>query len=173
MKRYYILVLLTAFSIITFTGKPIQSQIEFPKFKVYVHITCRDINTKASIESHVKRELRSLQDVQNVAKSEDAYYELRIVALESVYKQNGRNTGDISVAYMSARKFRLSAFKNSLTNAGWESLKDLDDGLYFPPTLGVQTAMTTDIDKISKSIVVYFDTVELEPIRKNRSELFK
>ena len=173
MKRYYILVLLTAFLILTFTGRPIQSQIVFGKFKVYVNITCRDDNTKNSIESYIKRELRSLQDVQILVKEQDANHQLSIVAHESTYTQSGQKTGDISVAYMYLQKFRLSSYKYSLTNAGWERMKNLENRLYFTPNLGVQNGMTTDIDKVCKSIVVTFDTEELEPIRKHSSEFLK
>ncbi len=174
MKRYCILILLTAFSVLSFTGKPIHSQVQrqttFPKFKVHVDIHCEDKNTKASIESHIKRELRSLQDVQIEAGSKDAGYGLMIIALEGKYEQTGQKSGSMSIAYMFLQKFRMRMYKGLITNAGWEVLKSFENELYFPPILGVGNYNTDTIYKVGKDIVVRFDTQILEPIRKINSQ---
>ena len=54
------------FSILTFTGKPIQSQITPEIFKVAVEIRSGNENHKSVMLSYIKRELRSLHDVEIV-----------------------------------------------------------------------------------------------------------
>ena len=116
------------------------------KLKVYVAVTIEDENTKAFIESHIKRELRSLQDVAIVGFA-DAQYEVRIVAIEQVSKSTGRKLGNIAVSY------------NFLTKHYFA------DNAYYEPILGIQAGMTDDLDKLCKSIITKFDVQILEPAR--------
>ena len=143
-----------------------------PKFEVGVSVTCDDENTKAFIESHIKRELRSLQDVEIV---DVGKYELSIVAIET--KASGRKTGNIAVASMCLRQYNSDTILNKLMDAypvntkGYNELRDsgviLDLMLIYDKTkLILNTGMREDLDEICKEIVVDFDTQMLEPDRK-------
>ena len=83
-------------------NNPFQLPVPKSNFKVWVSVSCDDENTKAFIESHVKRELRSLQDV-DLVKAGDGIYELIIAAAEPTYEATGRKTGDIGLAWISLK----------------------------------------------------------------------
>ncbi len=69
MKKAWIFVLLTAFSVVWFSGQPIRSQDKpinenkINKFNVFVNTSCLNEITKNKVESFIKRELRGLRDV--------------------------------------------------------------------------------------------------------------
>lgn len=117
------------------------------KFKVYVAVTIEDENTKAFIESHIKPELRSLQDVAIVG-FEDARFEVCMVAIEGISKSTRRKLEDITISYNFLTKHYLT------------------DHAYYEPVLGIQTAMTDGLDKMCKIIVAKFDVNTLEPKRE-------
>ena len=113
MRNMTIYVTLALLCTIAFTGQsadtpdkqnPIDPKIvkSNEKFEVEVLVQCDDENTKAFIESHIKRELRSLRDVEVARFGE---YELSIIAIEFEYKTSGRKSGEIALAYMVARQF--------------------------------------------------------------------
>lgn len=175
MNKVWIFTLLTAFSVIWFSEEPIQSQDSTPKFPVYVDITCKDINTKATIQSYIKRELRSLGDVEIVVDKEKGLRVLHIVALEGEYEVSGRKTGGMAVAYMFLQKRGLSIFEMLVSDISDEkmkkSIRDFVElyerhGNYMEPQLGVMTDDTKDVEGLCKSIVINFDTKQLEPARE-------
>ena len=66
MKKVWILALLAAVSVLCFTGKPIQSQVASTKFKVAILVDATNKHLSSVVQSHLKQELRSLQDVEIV-----------------------------------------------------------------------------------------------------------
>ena len=144
------------------------------KFAVHVSVTCDNPSVKASIESHVKRELRSLQDVLLVSAQAKNYfyiYELRFVAVEHHYKNSGQKSGGISIAYLFLQKFNDSYTKNVLLSAqSRKAIEPFIDNIFYEHRFGVQIYNTENIDKMCKSFVVDFDTDTLERIRKIRRQ---
>lgn len=143
-------------------------------FQVYVSVTSDD--QKAFIESHIKRELRALHDVE-IASWDTAEYFLTIVVLEQIYKSGGK-TGGISIAYCWYKRNPVpKGFRNLklpyLTDEGvksyWESR---DKSFSFSaPRLGVMNYYTKNLDTACKSIVADFDQALLEKRREMRREL--
>ena len=139
-----------------------------PKFRVEVSVGCDDENTKAFIESHIKRELRSLQDVEIVGIGIGGGYKLSIVAIEN--ESLGRKTGVIAVSHVFIRTFDPSPIQDEIKK--WT--KDNQVALMITAlmwlhenfTHGLQVGMTDDLDRMCKGIVVNFDTEILEPERK-------
>jgi hypothetical protein len=110
MKKVWILTLLTAISVFCFTGKPIHSQDKPEKFWVYVSVTCDDEDTKNLIESHIKRELRSLQDISIFSFPDFAEYILMVVVVERSNLRGGK-TGEVAIAYSIQERFDVSKLK--------------------------------------------------------------
>lgn len=88
---------------ICFTGEPVAVDIENTKFNVHVNVSCDDDTTKAVIESSIKRELRSLGDIELVGEK-DATWILSLVAIAHTYESSGNKTGKTSIAIMRLRK---------------------------------------------------------------------
>ncbi len=147
-----------------------------PKFKVEVLVTCEDENTKAFIESHIKRELRSLQDVEIVAIL--GKYQLSIIAIEFKYEASGRKSGEIALGSQFLRRYNPSREIMNLSGAypaGTKESKVLLDTSIKLLTWTYDTAKhrldvgnRTNLDGICKSIVVQFDTRMLEPDRNRK-----
>lgn len=135
-------------------------------FKVWVHVTCDDENTKTFIESHIKRELRSLQDV-DIVKVGDHIYELHVVSSERVYKATGQKSGEIGLGWVFLKRFDnkplTAKYPTAVDRFG---VQEMTQWLYHPPRMGIFAFDTTDLDEICKRIVVKFDTQMLEPNRK-------
>lgn len=145
------------------------------KFRVGVLVDCDDEGTKASIESHIKRELRSLQDVKIVPYGR---YILKILATETLYETSGQKTGKIAIAYTLNRHYwghlldeTFAEYKGTknhkvaqdvLTTVGMHLVNNASPDKY---QVGLSTGMTDDLAKLCKSIVVNFDTKMLEPDR--------
>ena len=175
MRNLTIYVALTLLCIAAFTGQSadIPKPVVNPKFSVEISVSCEDDNTKAFIESHIKRELRSLQDVEIV---DTGKYKLSIVTVEPEYKTSGRKTGKIAAAYQFQRRYNPAIVINMLTKAypGKEYQKQRGDialellFLHDKETFGLITDDTDDLDGICKSIVVKFDTQVLEPDRNGK-----
>lgn len=176
MRSLLCIFTITLLCAVTFTGQSADTPIPAinPKFKVEIAVSCEENNTKAFIESHIKRELRSLQDVEIV--NSGRYY-LSIVAIELEYETSDRKTGGIVVARMFQRGYKPDTVLNKLMAAypvntkGYNELRDsgaildllsLHDKVHF----GLNVSMRKDLDEICKEIVVRFDTQMLEPDRK-------
>ena len=151
------------------------------KFEVEVSVRCDDENTTAFIESHIKRELRSLQDVEIVPLGNLGRYELTIVAIE--HTVSGRKTGGISIATMFERKFInagpiMSQLNHELTRRYQKHTEDYKKAMLMldreiwdlrdKTLVRVAGGMTDRLDKICKDIVVSFDTKMLESDRNGK-----
>ena len=141
------------------------------RFKVYVSVSSED--QKAFIESHIKRELRSLHDVE-IASWDTAEYFLVIVALEGNYK-SGQKTGGASIAYswytrMPVIQQMRAPKPDYLSDNGYKSLWDSQDkyNSFTTPYLGVMNCATKELDAVCKEIVVSFDQAKLESSRSKR-----
>ena len=145
-----------------------------PKFRVAVLVGCDDENTKSFIESHIKRELRSLQDVEIVGIGIAGGYNLSIVAIEM--KSSGRKNGTIAVSYVFTKTFDPFSLRDKIKKLAKGNILPLQlDGevtdlmwLHEDPTHGLRTGITDALDKICKGIVVDFDTKMLEPDRNGK-----
>ena len=130
------------------------------RFKVHVRVTIDDETTKSIFSSYVKRELRSLGDVDIVGVGDEWEYMLDFVAIEQTYASTDRKTGTISIAW--------NVYKSA------SHLLDESSGLYFhgdvvfQPLLRLRVNSTENLDSSCKEIVAQFDTKNLEVIRENR-----
>ena len=174
MRNLTIYVTLALLCTIAFTGQSadIPNKQNF-KFEVEILVECEDENTKTFIESHIKRELRSLQDVEI---ADYGKYILSIAAMENVYK-SGKKVGSIALAYSSERRYIPAVLKIMLMDAypegtiEHEIVTDILPELrilYDKTRLGLAIGMTYDLDELCKDIVVNFDTKMLEPDRNEK-----
>jgi len=143
IRNICLLSILGMLLIFTFTGK--SSDAQSHKFRIHVSVSTDDENTKSLMQSWIKRELRSLGDV-NIVSFDDASYILGVVAVEPTYT-SGRKTNGIAIG------------SNFL-------MKARDTGLYYYPSLTVHTADIRDLESLCKGIVADIDTHRLESIRE-------
>lgn len=139
------------------------------RWQVVVGVNCDDENTKTFIESHIKRELRALQDI-DLVEADDAEFFLHIIAIEGTFKATGRKTGTIAVAYAFwGRNPVLENIKDHIP-AHLKGMQELVESekrnVFTAPTLAVATDDTVDLEQICKTIVVDFDTQLVEQKRK-------
>jgi hypothetical protein len=142
IKKFLALVTIVITFTLGITGHP-QEKSTY-RFQVYVEIKA-DESLKSLIESYIKRELRSLQDVDIVYTRDGMPYEIVVVAME-METVSGRKTGSIAFAVNFQRQLR--------------------SGLYSLPYLMVQTGDRTYLDGMCKNLVAKFDTDYLEQRRK-------
>lgn len=180
-----------------FTGEPTYAPQDVPdripdrKFEVRVNVTCSDDITRTLIESYIKRELRSLGDVEIVDK-EDPERILTLVAIAHT-STSGNKTGDTSIAVMRTSKFSyLPDILNALMDYRQTFEKDLPAGehgsrshkmgeiaedhdsspaYYYPDLSLVVNIKNEDLQNTCKEIVAKFDVKDLEPIRKKIREI--
>ena len=131
------------FLTITFTGQP--SDAQSSKFRIHVSVSCDDEQTRALLQSWIKRELRSLGDVR-ISTPDNAHGILSIVAVESHYEATYRKTGGITIGSMFVKKAR--------------------SGYYHYPDLWVYSHNTTNLESLCKSIVADIDTRHFEIVRE-------
>ena len=139
-------------------------------FQVYVSVKSED--QKAFIESHIKRELRALHDVE-IAPWDTAEYFLSIVALEMKY-QSGEKTGGISIAYCWYKRDPvIKDFINpkpsfDMTDEFYETWWDEQNKhrSFSQPQLGVMICPTKELDTTCKIIVADFDQTMIEVERR-------
>ena len=174
MRNMTIYVTLVLLCTITFTGQSADApEKPKPKFRVEVSVGCNDKNTKAFIESHTKRELRRLQDVEIVGIGIAGGYKLSIVAIE--LQSSGRKTGAIAVSYVFTRTFDPFSLRDKIKKLAKDNFPLQLDGevtdlmwLHEDPMHVLEVGLTNDLDKICKGIVVDFDTKRLEPARNGK-----
>lgn len=172
MRNLTIYVTLALLCTIAFTGQSADiPDKQKPKFRVEVSVTCDDENTKAFIESHIKRELRSLQDVEIIGLAVSGDYKLHIVAIELTSLR--RKTGDVAVSYLFAKTFDPTPIEDKSkkwTKDNQEAQLEIVDLMWLHEDFvhGLRVGMTDNLDKICKQIIVDFDTVMLEPKRKTK-----
>ena len=164
------------------TPKADKSETPDRRFKVHVDITGSDNTTKSMIESHIKRELRSLGDVDIVDKK-DAKYILRLVAIAHTYKSTGNKTGRTSITVNTLTKFDyqipfraalgtyINTYEKDLTPEErvkrYKTAEELAEiyGTYFSAYLDPQLNLIVNIPNNNlpdtcKEIVAEFDVLE-------------
>ena len=174
MKKISILFLLFA---VYFTGNPIQSQVVPNKFRVWVAVACDDHITKAQIESYIKRELRSFEDV--IVSEGHTGYTLYLTVLEPKYTSTGLKTGNIIISCVYVERFSLLEILSYYLPLAYETKGEeiakkiwrLDaPPLFYSHFIDnyVQFSQTDKLPDICKKIVANFDTDALEKERKKR-----
>ena len=176
---------------ITFTGQSDENSFDNPfadilekpaKLSVEVQVTSSDENTKAHIESYLKRELRSLQDVEIVDTGNR--FRIVIVALEPKYKVSGNKTGDMIYAYRFADTTHINDYPHIWDyfreNSGKippevhndlgrlfavSDLLALSERIY---TMRIVYFDTNDLKRNCEELVAEFDTKVLEPERNRK-----
>ena len=127
MKKICMLILLITCSM-GFTGQPIQSQEAPEKFHFYVEVSCQHQTTKNEIESYVKRELRSLGDVEVNKKDYGYTHGLHIQAHWDLF------TGKTSISFILVEYIeRVQFLRPYLSEKKLEEIKDQimsAEGLY-------------------------------------------
>lgn len=180
--------LMLAVMSICFMGEPVAVDIENAKFNVHVSVSCDDDTTKAMIESSIKRELRSLGDIELV-EEKDATWILRLVAIAHTYESSGNKTGKTSIAIMRLYRttsvfsiksaffdyqhgFKKRLFSDSELDKIDEIAKDRASFTYTDPTLSLIVNIDrNDLSNTCKEIVAEFDVENIEPSREQRRKL--
>ena len=149
-----------------------------PKFRVEVLANDDELNSQAA--SYIKRELRSLGDVEIVYKGAD--WQLRVLAMENKLK-NGRKTG-YTVSVVVTRRFGnryATRVDKVIKEAGASGA--VDEFTISVISLAILANISYEyeqnyllvgdhdsLDKICKKAVTNFDIEYLEPERKARVE---
>ena len=157
MKKLLTLSIVMTTFMLVFIGQAADS----PRFKVSVVVGSDDKNTKAFIESHIKRELRSLRDV-DVVKNNTETNDFHIMITAT-----GSKNGTIAI---------FSNFYNYFNDDDIKTLMNQEDLRFVKLLLNVELRTRTekyvrfsraeDLDELCKDIVVYFDTEKLDPLRQ-------
>ena len=137
------------------------------RFKVNVEISCDDPMNKRFIESHIKRELRSLGDV-DITNRKNAQFHVLLVVME--LHKGGQKTTAIAIAGNYLLRFDMKDWQ--FVHKQSKKVIDLHDitELFFKPELTLQVGDVADLDKICKSIIVTFDLKVLETYRPVNQE---
>lgn len=162
---------LTTVTILTFGFIGQAADDEDNRFKVDVNVTCKDENTKAAVESYIKRELRALRDVDIVTKfdktslinsllNKDATYFLDIVVVKRIV--------GYSIAYCYYRRIAPPPRLDHISGQVRDYLRGVELLAVSPPILGIETGPTDSLKTMCERIVVNFDTGLLEFIRERR-----
>ena len=162
MKKLCMFILLTI-TLLCLQGShsQVSVQTEPEKFKVAVIVsksnddTTSEKSLKNLMRSYIKRELRSLQDVEIVDPILDratVQYVISIAMLE-------RGTGLVAMSYLYAKRIPPNRFKD-VWHKHYTKIPAFE-----PPDGGVITVDRDHLDKKCKSIVADFDTEYLEPER--------
>lgn len=186
--------LMLAVMSVCFTGEPVAVDIENTKFNVHVNVSCDDDTTKAMIESSIKRELRSLGDIELV-EAVDATWILNLAVIAHTYESTGNKTGKTSIAIMrlfknTAEADIMVAFLNYQTV--FEKDLSAEDGLsrypkmqeiakehgsfptYNYPVLSLIVNIDrNDLSNTCREIVAEFDVKDIEPSRERRREALR
>lgn len=164
MNRTLIIILALLLSI-SFTGQPLRSQVAPAKFKVAVHVKASEKEIHQSIvESHIRSELRRLDDVEIVKFSERFpkwEFLIAVHVMESKYK-SGELAGDACIDTTFFKKTATSYFR-----PGWIDHFTEFPTVLFPPAGRMYISWKTEnLDQLSKMIVSDFESDVLEIYRK-------
>lgn len=85
------------------------------RFKVYVYVGGKDETTTNLISSYLKRELRTLGNVDVIGYLDDWRYRLDVVYVEILTK-DGANTGKLAIASMMQKKVEKFYLKDNFSN---------------------------------------------------------
>ena len=143
------------------------------KAKVRVFVSCDDEPAKQSLNSYVKRELRSLGDVEIVEQEEE--WTIYIVVIKE-HSKSGTHLGYV-VGYtfteMTPKYILASMIDSFLENPDlYKHYKDNKDEWQTGPirkyvTSGVLSYGREGLKRIGESLVVHFDSDCLEPARQS------
>ena len=160
MKKLLILSIAMTTFMLVFIGQAADK----PRFKVSVNVACDNKNTESFIESHIKRELRSLRDVNVVEfdlKTND--FNIRIAAGKD------RIFGTESI-------YMLTSFYNFFGDDDVRTIMNFRDPQALKFALNATLGLRIDtyplfdkvdnLDKVCKQIIVSFDTEKLDPLRQ-------
>ncbi len=163
--------------------------IEIPELQLDVHvkISCDDNTTKSLMESYIKRELRSLRDVELVDKK-DATWILSLVVIPHTSKTTGNKTGRTSIAIMRLYQFTYDSsiylgISDFVEVYGKDMIKDFGKDYYskiteiandrarpvynYPDLALIVNIEDNDLHNTCKEIVAEFDVEDLEPSRES------
>ena len=142
-------------------------QTEPEKFKVVAYVSESNDDTQSEkslknlMRSYIKRELRSLGDVEIVDLDLDRatfQYAISITMLEDTHK-DGSKTGTVALSYWYTNRILPKRF-NNLWREHYTKIPAFEN-----PISGVITVGKYRLDETCKSIVADFDTKFLEPER--------
>ena len=139
------------------------------KLKVSVSVTVDDKSTKNLFESYLKRELRSLQDVEIGEAKHAPYYELSVIAVEPVYAASGQKTGRIAIAYVFTHRFDPSILVPHIPEEHQVNVIVETLFLYYEPIVGCYEGGRQDIPELCRELVAKFDIEILEPVRQKKN----
>ena len=163
--------------------------IEIPELQLDVHveISCNDNTTRSLIESYIKRELRSLGDVELVDRK-DATWILSLVAIPHTSKITENKIGRTSIAIMRLYQFTYDSaihsgifkFVEAYDKVIWKDfgrdyyskMKEISNDIVRPvyndPDLAlIVNIEDNDLHNTCKEIMAKFDVEDLEPSREN------
>ena len=137
------------------------------KFRVSVEVDGKNLSLTTEAESYLKRELRSLGDVEV---KDLGIYELHVIFLESTYKSSGTKTGKINCTYLGLKRFNPFDLADKLPREHFDTVFDATSNLYyFPEKWMLRTnEERTELKQVCQQIVAEFDTRLLEPDRQKR-----
>ena len=144
-----------------------QSEKMPDKFRVYVGVSGKNLSLTTEAESYLKRELRSLGDVEV---KDLGIYELHVIFLESTYKSSGTKTGEIDCTCLGLKRFNPFDLAAKLPREHFDTVFDATSNLYyFPEMYFISTnKKRTELKQLCQEIVAGFDTELLEPDRSKR-----
>ena len=128
------------------------------RFRVTVFVTGEDVHTTNILESHLKRELRILGDVDIVDIDENWHFVLAIQYLEYDF-MDGRKTGYVALAYIFLE--RISDFYFQA-----DRLVNLKRQPVYAELPGVAYYNRDTLDKYCVGTIGSIDKNHLAPIRK-------
>jgi len=128
-----------------------------------------DDNIKGQVESYIKRELRSLQDVTLV--DEGADFVLHVVAME-IFTTNGYKRGVVlSVLILSS--FNSQSISWILKDEYKELGASLTKDLYRYSEHSLRSGSNDQLRSLCVELIADFDSEKLEEIRKQYRELIR
>lgn len=157
--------------VLIFFGNPARAESGSAKqfsAKVQVSISANE-SIKSQVDSYIKRELRSLQDVTLV--DEGADWELNILAMEASTKAGYKSGVILSVVI-------ISPFNNQIVS---EMLQDkykefgttLTKGLYRDPDHWLRTGPNDQLRSLCVELIADFDSKIVEEARRQYREIVK
>lgn len=186
MKQYFILLFILSLAIVPFgvTQQSASEQSTEDSIKklgnasyetdVHVSVTCSDEQTKRSINSYVKRELRSLGGVKIVEKDEE--WQIHIITIKRESK-SGRHLGyamGYTFTERTSRYIAEIAIRTLIKHTDAfhkDNIDDLDMWLQLPIrkyiTSALQVGGTDSLRELCEDLVVDFDTEILEPEKQD------
>ena len=193
MKQCFILLFILSFAIVPF-GVTQQStpskqsteesikRLENASYEteVRVSVTCSDEHTKQSINSYVKRELRSLGGVKIV--EQDEQWGIHIIAIKGKSKSGrhlhyamGYTFTERTSKYISESVIRTFIELTDIFHK--DNIDDLDKWLESPIKRYISSALqvggTDSLRELCEDLVVDFDTAILEPAKQEYLDFIK